>query len=316
MPVAAVLAKALRKHAFLENIVGGGAIGGTVGAVRDLDEGETRGEAVMRSAGTGAATGLGVTLGALAGAALGAGVGGATGATVGHLTGPSDGKHDIGGATGGIAGMGLGALAGGAIGGVGGGVLAYQLAKRRPKEKTASAILVTLLEKNASVKVAGDAGQPLPTGSQQAARHIETVNAQLGGKDGVPGDWSKLHPGAVMPSEVQQFFQKRDDPKPAEAPGLLGQYWDEAKSMAGSAGGAIADAAQAGADKLHGLFSNAQTGPATKAEIDARKSDPGMLSNYWNKLKSGDTATVAGTGAAALLAAVLTHNLLKKRSKR
>jgi hypothetical protein len=43
---------------------------------------------------------------------------------------------------------------------------------------------------------------------------------------------------------------------------------------------------------------------------------PGMLDTYWKNLKAGDPTTMIGTGAAALLAAVLTHNLLKKRSKR
>lgn len=73
------------------------------------------------------------------------------------------------------------------------------------------------------------------------------------------------------------------------------------------AGGAVADRV---ADPFKGV------GGTDPNSLPAPPAKPGMLENYWNKLKSGDTATVAGTGAAALLAAVLTHNLLKKRSKR
>jgi len=85
----------------LPGIIGTG-IGGLVGALREKDEDEDRGDAILRSALTGGATGAGV------------GLGGALGAAPGILAG------DLG-----VSGL-------GALGGSGaGGILAYLLSRRK-----------------------------------------------------------------------------------------------------------------------------------------------------------------------------------------
>lgn len=71
-------------------------------------------------------------------------------------------------------------------------------------------------------------------------------------------------------------------------------------------------AATAAAERVKDPF--AGVGSVDPNSLPAAKPQaPGVLDSYWGKLKSGDPATVAGTGASALLAGVLTYNLLKKR---
>jgi hypothetical protein len=111
------------KDAFLVPLVGNAAlgtgIGATVGALRNKDEDETRGKAILRSAGTGLATGTGVATGSLLGSLPGRVAQSlAEKSTNPKLKAMATALRVLGAATGATT----------------GGVSAYQMAKRRPEE--------------------------------------------------------------------------------------------------------------------------------------------------------------------------------------
>lgn len=56
--------------------------------------------------------------------------------------------------------------------------------------------------------------------------------------------------------------------------------------------------------------------PAISDEEKAGMKNPSMAEKYVAKLKGGDAVATAATGAAALLAGVITYNLLKKKNKK
>lgn len=200
------------------------------------------------------------------------------------------------------------------------------------------AILAAALVKNASVKSAADSPLTPRLGDKEATRWFQTRNAQMDDPQGLnaAANWAKAPSDAVLPGEVQEFIKRKYGPKDN---GLWSQYKDEVSDMASATGrgistaaeavggamvdsaravgGGIADTAQAGADAAHGLFDKSKKGPATTDEIAAATPKrTGMVDKYVKNLKSGDPTTLVGTGAVAVLAGLLTHNLLKKRNKR
>ena len=101
--------------------------------------------------------------------------------------------------------------------------------------------------------------------------------------------------GAVSPLDSARATAKKD--------GTFGDFDN-------NRGGAVSrtEGARATAKRDAGPLGDAGHGGAVAQQ--------NMLERYWDRLKGGDAGTVAATGGAALLAALLTHNLLKKRSKR
>lgn len=161
----------------------------------------------------------------------------------------------------------------------------------------AAAVLKVILEKNAQSGPSVGPAKPPAKGALATikASPVRSIAAML-----AAGGGSYMGGKAVLgDSLAKEVDRQGNSPIVQGAADLL----DKGEA----AGKAVGDRA---ADPFKGALG---TDPNT---LPAKKPESGVLEGYWNKLKSGDTATVAGTGAAALLAAVLTHNLLKKRGKR
>lgn len=76
---------------------------------------------------------------------------------------------------------------------------------------------------------------------------------------------------------------------------------------------AAIDAAGAATERMRDPFKDT---PARKPEPTLLERAGDVAGQYWRNLKSGDPLTIAGTGTAAILAGVLTHQLLKKKRAR
>jgi hypothetical protein len=123
-----------------------------------------------------------------------------------------------------------------------------------------------------------------------------------------------------------------DGPFTQPAPGVTQQELIAANAARANDPEAMGDAAtKSVTDDVSKALNAAQISgkPLPQSEIDrlntsygtggkplvAGKEAPGMVSNYLSALARGHVGTVAATGAAALLAGVLTYNMLKKKSK-
>jgi hypothetical protein len=111
------------------------------------------------------------------------------------------------------------------------------------------------------------------------------------------GGASAAWPGGSLADEV--------DRNPS---GVLGSALKPVADAVVDGGGAVIDRIRDPFKGVSGVNPNSLPAPAPEK--------PGMLQQYWKNLKGGDPTTMIGTGAAALLAGVLAHNLLKKRTKR